>query len=225
MPAPPVKHSTKARCSIPHLGSSRYKFQRRVLTHTPETPMHKNTSEKGMHLYAMKTQNPLLRAHKSPFFSSNDWQQLHKILHAKAAPADAQRSPPQGTRAYAAASGEASCLCGACSGGLLWITSQPQQESFSSPYPCTSVPFPTPKRRTVLSTEKKGNSQAMQGKNTKGKPKTKANPGTRTKRGRTKKPRKAKQSHLKSQETKRNTLKEGEKSSKNGKGKSINHHI
>ena len=106
---------------------------------------------------------------KASLHPSNDWQQLHKILHAKAAPADAQRSPPQGTRAYAAASGEASCLCGACSGGLLWITSQPQQESFSSPYPCTSVPFPTPKLRTVLSTEKKGNSQAMQGKNTKGK--------------------------------------------------------
>ena len=162
---------------------------------------------------------------KASLHPSNDWQQLHKILHAKAAPADAQRSPPQGTRAYAAASGEASCLCGACSGGLLCITSQPQQESFSSPYPCTSVPFPTPKLHTVLSTEKKGNSQAMQGKNTKGKPKTKANPGTRTKRGRTKKPRKAKQNHLKSRETKRNTLKEGEKSSKNGKGKSINHHI
>ena len=79
---------------------------------------------------------------KASLHPSNDWQQLHKILHAKAAPADAQRSPPQGTRAYAAASGEASCLCGACSGGLLWITSQPQQESFSSPYPCTSVPFP-----------------------------------------------------------------------------------
>ncbi len=69
MPAPPVKHSTKARCSIPHLGSSRYKFQRGVLTHTPETPTHKNTSEKGTHSYAMKTQNPLLRAHKAPFFS------------------------------------------------------------------------------------------------------------------------------------------------------------
>lgn len=52
-----------------HLGSSRYKFQRGVLTHTPETPTHKNTSEKGMHSYAMKTQNPLLRAHKAPFFS------------------------------------------------------------------------------------------------------------------------------------------------------------
>ena len=79
---------------------------------------------------------------KASLHPSNDWQQLHKILQAKAAPADAQRSPPQGTRAYAAASGEASCLCGACSGGLLCITSQPQQESFSSPYPCTSVPFP-----------------------------------------------------------------------------------
>ena len=95
-----------------------------------------------MHSYAMKTQNPLLRAHKSRFFSSNDWQQLHKILHAKSAPADAQQSPPQGTRAYAAASGKASCLCGACSGGLLRITSQPQQESFSSTYPCTSYLFP-----------------------------------------------------------------------------------
>ena len=150
-----------------------------------------------------KRPQPLLPAgrltHRTPAFSSPCIKRTQAGCWCKkAAPGDAQLSPPQSTRAYAAAYGEASCLCGAPSGGLLWITSHTQHDSFSSTYPCTLVPFPTPELSTVLRTEKKGNSQAMQGKDTKRKPKSKANPGTRTKRGSPKKPSKAKQTRLKS---------------------------
>ena len=64
----------------------------------------------------------------------------------------------------------------------------------------------------MLSTEKnKRNftSNARQRHARKPKEQSKANPGTITERGSTKKPRKAKQKHLKSEETKRNTLRKG----------------
>ena len=52
-------------------------------------------------------------------------------------------------------------------------------------------------------------SNARQRHARKPKEQSKANPGTITERGSTKKPRKAKQKHLKSEETKRNTLRKG----------------